>query len=184
MVLDGRLAWNNFNPPTAMGLWYAASVGPTQPDDCPLCQNQTPGPNNWCCQGWNWGTNAGGGYPKGSSVGMFGRYHNGVQFNMVTDGLSNTIMLGETLPRENMFMSAFAANFAGAPTNIPINEPVHTPPGQTTWYEYDGGFKSRHPGGANFAMADGSVTFLSETINFQLYNALGTRAGGETAQTP
>jgi prepilin-type processing-associated H-X9-DG protein len=36
-----------------------------------------------------------------------------------------------------------------------------------------------HPGGANFAMADGSVKFLKQTINFPIYQALSTRALGE-----
>jgi prepilin-type N-terminal cleavage/methylation domain-containing protein/prepilin-type processing-associated H-X9-DG protein len=40
-------------------------------------------------------------------------------------------------------------------------------------------FGSLHPGGANFAMADGSVRFIKETISQQPYQALGTRAGGE-----
>src|SRR5436305_1377283 len=38
---------------------------------------------------------------------------------------------------------------------------------------------SNHPGGANFAFADGSVKFLKDTINMQVYWSLGTRAGGE-----
>jgi prepilin-type N-terminal cleavage/methylation domain-containing protein/prepilin-type processing-associated H-X9-DG protein len=40
-------------------------------------------------------------------------------------------------------------------------------------------FRSLHPGGANFAMADGSVRFLKQTISDVPYQALGTRAGGE-----
>ncbi len=42
-------------------------------------------------------------------------------------------------------------------------------------YLYGGGFKSRHPGGANFAFADGSVHFLSENISMTLYQYLGCR---------
>jgi prepilin-type processing-associated H-X9-DG protein len=37
------------------------------------------------------------------------------------------------------------------------------------------GFRSNHPGGANFAMGDGSVKFVKSTINLATYRALGTR---------
>jgi len=40
-------------------------------------------------------------------------------------------------------------------------------------------FRSLHPGGVNFAFADGSVKFVKQTINTQALMALGTRAGGE-----
>jgi prepilin-type processing-associated H-X9-DG protein len=41
------------------------------------------------------------------------------------------------------------------------------------------GFRSLHPGGANFAMADGSVKFIKNGIDVKTYRGLGTRAGGE-----
>jgi prepilin-type N-terminal cleavage/methylation domain-containing protein/prepilin-type processing-associated H-X9-DG protein len=41
------------------------------------------------------------------------------------------------------------------------------------------GFRSLHPGGANFAIADGSVKFIKDSINLRTYRALATRAGGE-----
>ena len=190
-VLNDRFDRDNPNPAT--GLWYTGSMGPTAVDgsdrasnQCPLCPaGTTPSPSNYCCQGHNFGTAPGNGYGYGSSVGMFGRYHNPITFDMVRDGLSNTIMLGETLPRTCIYYSAFAANFNVSTTNIPINTPnlANDPTGAANWW-ISSGFKSTHPGGANVALGDGSVTFLNETINFQVYNNLGTRAGGEVAQVP
>ena len=45
-------------------------------------------------------------------------------------------------------------------------------------------FRSLHPGGANFCMADGSVRFVSETIELKLYQDLSTRDLGEVVVVP
>ena len=41
-------------------------------------------------------------------------------------------------------------------------------------------FRSRHTGGANFALADGSVRFISQTIDINVYHAAASWSGGET----
>lgn len=45
----------------------------------------------------------------------------------------------------------------------------------------NGGFFSFHPGGAQFCIADGSVKFVSETVQAFTFAALTTRARGEVA---
>ncbi len=38
---------------------------------------------------------------------------------------------------------------------------------------------SRHPGGVNLLLGDGSVRFAKDAINLQVWRALGTISGGE-----
>jgi prepilin-type N-terminal cleavage/methylation domain-containing protein/prepilin-type processing-associated H-X9-DG protein len=40
-------------------------------------------------------------------------------------------------------------------------------------------YGSGHPGGANFALSDGSVRFINDSISPVTFRALGTKAGGE-----
>jgi len=40
--------------------------------------------------------------------------------------------------------------------------------------------RSFHPGGVNAALLDGSVRFVTGTIDLAVWRALGTRNGGET----
>ena len=52
-------------------------------------------------------------------------------------------------------------------------------PEQYYWMQ-SRGFRSAHPGGVQFALADGSVHFLVENIETKTYRALSTRAGDES----
>lgn len=42
-----------------------------------------------------------------------------------------------------------------------------------------GGFHSSHPGGGNFLMGDGSVSFITDSIDIGIYRALSSTSGGE-----
>ncbi|MCA9125285.1 MAG: DUF1559 domain-containing protein [Planctomycetaceae bacterium] len=54
------------------------------------------------------------------------------------------------------------------------------------WMDSSGVFpaRSRHPGGAMHAMADGSVTVITDTISGQVYCHLGNRGDGESVSLP
>lgn len=107
----------------------------------------------------------------------------------ITDGTTNTFMIGETdfmpqgVPSDD-YGCVWAYGYIGytwGNTYHPFNN--HRVSSANLFLTY-GGFRSQHTGGAHFAMADGSVHFISENINFELYQALSTRAGGEVVEFP
>ena len=42
--------------------------------------------------------------------------------------------------------------------------------------------RSYHPGGVNLGLADGSVRFVAETVDQEVFQALGSRDGGEVTR--
>jgi prepilin-type N-terminal cleavage/methylation domain-containing protein/prepilin-type processing-associated H-X9-DG protein len=126
----------------------------------------------------------------GSLRGMFDCTTNQVvRLASVTDGTSNTIAAGESLPaqRADNNVWQYSANANG--TTVPINYPTPlncdtaggfgTPNWASRCSYANTGFKSHHPGGANFVFVDGSVHFLKQSIAMTTYCALGSRKGGE-----
>ena len=128
--------------------------------------------------------------------GLFSRYFCYVTIDMVFDGCSNTIAMGEVLPQcsTHLRLPWWHGQQSFVCTSIPINYPTcpGEPPGNdgssgvgcnsyNNWAT-DVGFKSRHPGGANFVFADGSVHFLSQNIDYRNYQRLGDRRDREAVQ--
>ena len=188
-VLPARCQCCPGSPETSMALWYPGSAGPVYDGTCPLCpEGSTPSIDNYCCQGKNYGD-------KGDGPGMFYRWPISVTIDEVRDGTTNTFLLGETLPAQTIHNMAFCANMPLSKTNVPLNHKVPDAqipvPGESDSANHGRnphnttiGFRSLHPGGALFAMGDGSVHFISETIDFELYNNLGTKSGGEVVTLP
>ena len=106
----------------------------------------------------------------------------------VMDGTSNTILLGHTsglASERSLLWTTSTGNVNG--TSLPINFAIELAQSgnfDDEWTQTaDGwrgrGFQSHHVGGSMFTMCDGSVRFISETVDMHAYNALGSRAGGE-----
>jgi prepilin-type processing-associated H-X9-DG protein len=192
-ILENRADAGGSNPTNSLGLWYPASMGPTEPDYCPFCADPTPSLTNKCCYGCSFGSHSsatvghcqgsGQTMPAGSFAGMFGRIAISISFASVRDGLSNTVMLGETLPAHCLWNGAYMPNFPVASMSIPLNNMDSDNGAHADWFKTSG-YKSLHPGGANMLMGDGSVHFFFESMDFELYNHLGSRAGGEAANLP
>ncbi len=136
--------------------------------------------NTYCSvAGTDWSNN-----DPSANPGMFGG-RNAFQcsFNLVSDGLSNTIMLSEKRGDLLTWGGAFSGNFQGAPTGMKINSP-RTNFSNSGDYRNNMGAGSYHPGGATFCMGDASVQFLNNDIAFDVYNYLGGKSDGQPAKVP
>ena len=129
------------------------------------------------------------------------------KFRDITDGLSNTLMLSETVQgeaRTNPDMRGFVwwgygSGFEtylgpnssapdvmqdgyycdnGAPRNPPCVGP------HTTQMPMTMAARSRHPGGVQAAMCDGSVNFISDDVQLDVWRAMSTSQGQEAITLP
>ncbi len=126
----------------------------------------------------------------------------GTKFADISDGLSNTIMTGElqrllpptVVPRgedptyygpsqtsnDGWALAGVATLFTTAVQGEGTD--LGQPGGMNNWFFEDAG--SQHQGGAHFGIADGSVRFISEDIDQQLYAYLGSINDGQPSQVP
>jgi len=118
----------------------------------------------------------------------------------ITDGTSNTILFGHVAGAADSWNDAWWNGASTAGTCYPINL-VKGSQAKGVLFEWDTesrvatgtdctifeggaeqftrGFSSPHTGVCFFALGDGSVASVSESIDHRVYNALGSRAGGE-----
>jgi prepilin-type processing-associated H-X9-DG protein len=82
----------------------------------------------------------------------------------------------------------FSTGFTSINEAAPPNWHHHDVKAQGCIWRMPGGgvypARSKHPGGVNAAMADGSVHFISQTINALTWQYLGARADGNPAALP
>ncbi|MBN9118438.1 MAG: DUF1559 domain-containing protein [Planctomycetes bacterium] len=125
----------------------------------------------------------------------------------VTDGTSNTVVLGEAavnkLSSNSMFGTGATNTFpiwaGGNPSNsgqgrqynyfrvMDANYPLNSTNtnSETNGAMYlDRAFNSNHTGGANFLLCDGSVRYIASSVDPVAYRAAGTRNGGESVPLP
>jgi prepilin-type N-terminal cleavage/methylation domain-containing protein/prepilin-type processing-associated H-X9-DG protein len=131
----------------------------------------------------------------------------GVKLAMITDGTSNTLMMGEKNHRDADFdqwgsansglkmhqVSAWAwgggrkgAAMLFCSSAVPINTTIRTlQPGSPTTPNIGNqdrrfnAWGSNHTGGANFLLSDGSVRYYRDSLTAQTLAALSTRNGNE-----
>ena len=131
-----------------------------------------------------------GGY---STHGAFGRESITRGFRDMTDGTSNTIVVGEISknwpqpPDDNTddgyrtwIRGTVGSSAAGCCKNV-VNAINALPYINGNTFN-DMSFASEHSGGAQFLMGDGSVKFVSESVDMNVYKAAASINGGESAQ--
>lgn len=120
-----------------------------------------------------------------------GLFHVGSNYKIrdITDGTSNTIAVGERTTfcasgswcgnRNPSGFGPQGADYTLGRTSMPINI------GDNRNHWCTEGFDSEHTGGAQFLLADGSVHFLSENIDYNLHVNAGDRVrdGANTIRT-
>jgi prepilin-type N-terminal cleavage/methylation domain-containing protein/prepilin-type processing-associated H-X9-DG protein len=108
----------------------------------------------------------------------------------VTDGSSKTFSTGEVIgsdenDAENVWSTAGRCTDSMRTTQSSLNQSPNlwfTSPSYGT--KFSGGFASRHPGGGNFLYVDGHISYISDWIAQDAYDAAATYRGAESLEVP
>jgi prepilin-type N-terminal cleavage/methylation domain-containing protein/prepilin-type processing-associated H-X9-DG protein len=100
-------------------------------------------------------------WSEGTSMGAYAYTHLHTPNSSVGDALFIASFQRNCVPEDNMPCSDSAGN---------------------TYYNEYASARSLHPGGVNIAFADGHVSFYTNEVDWRLWQALSTIAGGETAE--
>jgi prepilin-type N-terminal cleavage/methylation domain-containing protein/prepilin-type processing-associated H-X9-DG protein len=122
-----------------------------------------------------------------STQGVLGQ-DTSIRLTDITDGTSNTLMVCERSWFEPSDVDSYRTWIRGCNAGCGASKNV-TNPINATYYNGAGNFNdisfgSMHPAGANFGMCDGSVRFISASIDLNTYKAAASRNGAEVLQLP
>ena len=131
--------------------------------------------------------------------------HLGTQVAQIIDGAANTMAVSEVFgydtgrdsrggwvintPGSSLFMAKFGPNSkendytSVCDPEIPENHPLHCQENRSDGHIWASA-RSRHVGGVNVGMADGSTHFMANDIDLGIWQALATRANGANEATP
>ncbi len=141
---------------------YIGCFGPENLDDCELSPGNLPVMTDGTCRG----------------SGFFG-HNSSIRIAEVTDGMSNTLMVGERKTRPDLdWYSSWPGMIAAGEEAVQrvCGAADHVPNDPHTHFD---DFSSHHVGGAQFCLGDGSVRFVSENMDSGVYRATATIHGAE-----
>src|SRR5262249_55118129 len=154
----------------------------------------------------NWGNSRYGQNPQPTAAAPFWHMNGNrtlpqtVRLTSITDGTSNTLLMSETLMAKSSQDNDWRGDIQNDDGQFPFQTllaPNSTSPDviASGWFQPTGdplmpavagasntqvaAARSRHTGGVNVSLCDGSVRFVDNSVTLAVWQALGTMNGGE-----